>query len=101
METTLANNQETAETAPKETETTSQKDAVYTFALEVLTDKPAEGQALRTLVTKEVRKAIRGRLFQGVKSGQIKLARTMDDSKLKKYCSNLINNWLKKDSRFN
>lgn len=97
--TTLVNSQETA--AAPAVATTSQKDAVYKFALEALAAKPAEGQSLRSLVTKEVRKAIRVRLFQGVKSGEIKLARAMDDSKLKKYCSSLINNWLKKDPRFN
>lgn len=80
----------------------SQKDAVHQFALEALAGaKPAEGQALRSLVTKEVRKSIRLKLFEGVKSGTIKLGNAMDDSKLKKYCSSLINNWLKKDPRFN
>lgn len=82
--------------------TLSQKDAVHQFAIEALAGAvAAEGQALRSLVTKEVRKAIRLKLFEGVKSDTIKLARSMDDSKLKKYCSSLINNWLKKDSRFN
>lgn len=100
MENTLANNQETTPAAVAAT--TSQKDAVFNFATAALAGaKPAEGQALRDLITKEVRKAIRVRLFQGVKSGEIKLARAMDDSKLKKYCSSLINNWLKKDPRFN
>lgn len=95
METTLVNSQESQSPT-----TLSQKDAVYSFALEALSAKPAEGQSLRSLITKEIRKAIRLRLFQGVKSGEIKLARGMDDSKLKKYCSSLINNWLKKDPRF-
>lgn len=94
------NSPETA--APAAKATTPQKDAVYQFAVEALAGATrAEGQALRALVTKEVRKAIRVRLFEGVKSGSIKLSRSMDDSKLKKYCSSLINNWLKKDPRFN
>jgi hypothetical protein len=100
METeTLVTNQE----APAVT-TLSQKDAVYQFAAEALASAgsvPNDGQAVRDLVTKEVRKSIRLKLFSGVKTGQIKLARSMDDSKLKKYCSSLINNWLKKDPRFN
>lgn len=79
----------------------SQKDAVYQFAVEALEGTArVEGSALRAAVSKEVRKAIRGKLFESVKSGKIKLARQMDDSKLKKYCSSLINNWLKKDPRF-
>ena len=100
METTLANNQESTQTPA--TSALSQKEAVLKFANEALANVTrADGQALRALVTKEVRKAIRVRLFQGIKAGEIKLARPMDDSKLKKYCSSLINNWLKKDPRFN
>lgn len=90
------------ETTAAETSNLSQKDAVFQFALEALAGKPAaEGQALRELITKDVRKQIRVKLFDGVRSGKIKLARSMDDSKLKKYSSSLINNWLKKDPRFN
>lgn len=80
----------------------SQKDAVYNFVTEALAgaERP-EGSKLRDLVTKEVRKTVRPRLFAAVRSGEIKLSKTYDDSKLKKYCSGLINNWLKKDPRFN
>lgn len=99
MESTLVNSQEEAAAKP---EVASQKDSIHKFALEALGDVArAEGQALRELVTKEIRKAIRIKLFQGMKSGEIKLKRPMDDSRLKKYCSSLINNWLKKDPRFN
>lgn len=80
----------------------SQKDAVHNFVTEALNGQtPGEGQKLKDLVTKEVRKVVRQRLFQAVKSGEVKLSKQFDDSKLKKYCSGLINNWLKKDSRFN
>lgn len=80
----------------------SQKDAVYKYVTESLagTTLP-EGVKLREMVTKDVRKVVRTRLFNAIKVGDIKLAKTYDDSKLKKYCSGLINNWLKKDSRFN
>lgn len=80
----------------------SQKDAVYNFVTEALEGavRP-EGSKLKDLVTKEVRKVVRTRLFSAVKSGEVKLSKQFDDSKLKKYCSGLINNWLKKDSRFN
>ncbi len=82
----------------------SQKDAVYNFVVSALKDAntaPNEGQKLKELVTKEVRKSVRQRLFASVKSGEVKLSKQFDDSKLKKYCSGLINNWLKKDPRFN
>lgn len=82
-------------------ETFSQKDAVFIFAVQALDGTPPDPRPLRARVTKEVRKSIRRKLFDGVKSGSVKLSRSMDDSKLKKYCSSLINNWLKKDSRFN
>lgn len=80
----------------------SQKDAVYKYVTEALgAVQLSEGQKLKDLVTKEVRKTVRQRLGSGIKSGEIKLSKQFDDSKLKKYCSGLINNWLKKDSRFN
>lgn len=82
--------------------TMSQKDAVHKFASEALEGiAVAEGASLRSLITKDMRKSIRLKLFEGMKAGSIKLAKQTNDSKLKKYCSSLINNWLKKDSRFN
>lgn len=93
--------QEQAVEAKAETGKLSQKDAVYNFVTEALENKPAEGQKLKELVTKEIRKVVRQKLFAAVKSGQVKLSKQYDDSKLKKYCSGLINNWLKKDPRFN
>lgn len=80
----------------------SQKDAVFTYVTEALgsADKP-EGTKLKDLVTKEVRKVVRLRLFAAIKAGEVKLGKPFDESKLKKYCSGLINNWLKKDERFN
>lgn len=83
----------------------SQKDAVYNFVKDALTEAgtitQAEGMKLKDLVTKEVRKVVRGRLFKAIQAGEIKLSKVMDEGKLKKYCSGLINNWLKKDPRFN
>jgi hypothetical protein len=80
----------------------SQKDAIFAFTMEALglTEKPADAK-LKDLVTKEVRKIVRQRLFAAVKAGTVKLSKQFDDSKLKKYCSSLINNWVKKDPRFN
>ena len=95
------------ETQPQATETaasqTEQKDAVFNLALQALNGQTAtEGQPLKSLVTKEVRKAIRVGLYEGIKNGSIKYSKTgKSDGQLKKYCSSLINNWLKKDSRFN
>lgn len=82
----------------------SQKDAVFNFLIEALGGLVNNRQGtdpLKTLVTKDIRKVVRTRLFQEIKAGNVKLSKTMDDSKLKKYCSGLINNWLKKDERFN
>lgn len=79
----------------------SQVDAVYNFTIEALSNKPATGQKLKELVTKDVRKVVRTKLFAAIRSGEVKLRPQYDDSKLKKYCSGLINNWLKKDPRFN
>ncbi len=94
--------EQTVETTSQAAPKLSQKDAVYNFVTEALAGVArAEGTKLKDLVTKEVRKTVRPRLFAAVRSGQIKLSKEYDDSKLKKYCSGLINNWLKKDPRFN
>lgn len=79
----------------------SQKDAVFSYILNALENKPSEGQKLKDLITKDIRKVVRQKLFADIKSGEILISKQFDDSKLKKYCSGLINNWLKKDSRFN
>jgi hypothetical protein len=79
-----------------------QKDAVYLFVNQALNAPDlAPGTKLKELVTKEVRKVVRQRLFAAVRSGEMKFSKQYDDSRLKKYCSGLINNWLKKDPRFN
>lgn len=96
----VSEEQKTETSAPAQTE---QKDAVYNLAVAALAGaQPAEGQPLKSLVTKEVRKAIRVGLFEGIKNGSIKYSKAdKTDGQLKKYCSSLINNWLKKDNRFN
>lgn len=96
-----AQTQEQTVVASTEVSKVSQKDAVFNFVIAALENKPAEGQKLKELVTKEVRKVVRQRLFAAIKSGEVKLSKQFDESKLKKYCSGLINNWLKKDPRFN
>lgn len=82
----------------------SQKDAVFQFVQEAILTSGVVitgAEKLRDLVTKDVRKTVRTKLFNSIKSGDIKLSKEMDDSKLKEYCSGLINNWVKKDTRFN
>ncbi len=104
METeTLVTNQEqqvVKTTTPTQLE---QKQAVYQFVLSALPEGSTTAHSpLKSLVTKEVRKVVRVKLFEGIKAGTIKykpLEKT--DGELKKYCSSLINNWLKKDDRFN
>lgn len=89
----------------------SQKDAVFVFVVEAVEAsgtlsvlEPGQERSLKEIkekVTKDVRKVVRQRLFAAVQSGDVKVSKQFTDSKLKKYCSGLINNWLKKDSRFN
>lgn len=105
---------QTQATAPAETAAApveaklSQKDAVFNFVSDALAAdglgdkyKLPEGTKLKDIVTKEIRKVVRQRLFKAITDGSVKLSKAMDDSKKKKYCSGLINNWLKKDPRFN
>lgn len=106
-QTTVETKTEDQSAPAQETKKMSQKDAVYNFVVEVVNGSVEYGQVLtkekklKELVTKEVRKAVRQKLFTAVKSSQIRMSKDMDESKLKKYCSGLINNWLNKDERFN
>lgn len=100
----MENQEQTVETKETAVARLSQKDAVFNYVTEALAaagKSRAEGETLKSLVSKEVRKVVRQRLFAAIKGGEIKISKEMDDSKLKKYCSGLINNWLKKDPRFN
>ncbi len=103
MEQTTLTTEEVTETT-EQTTVLSQKDAVFTFALAALNGTVStDGQVLADLVrsNKEVRKTVRQQLFDGIREGTIKYAPVKSDGDLKKYCSSLINNWLKKDPRFN
>lgn len=85
-------------------EVVSQKNSVFNFVTEAIAAEgrvKGEGEKLKELVTKEIRKSVRLKLFAAAKAGQMDYPESYDDSKLKKYCSGLINNWLKKDPRFN
>lgn len=92
------NNQETLDNQP--VKKMQQKEAVRNFILSEIAEKGvvrAEGDPLKVLVTKDIRDKVRARLFDGFKSGSINLNTEKDDSQLKKYCSGVLSNWLKKD----
>jgi hypothetical protein len=104
METELVTTQETS--TPEIKAASKQKEAVYSFLTEAMLGTQVTVARLKTKADKaqdkkDVLKAARVRLFAGIKSGDIALKSQMNDSKLKKYCSSVINNWLKKDKRFN
>lgn len=85
-------------------EVVSQKNSVFNFVTEAIASEgrvKSESEKLKELVTKEIRKSVRLKLFAAAKAGLMDYPEAYDDSKLKKYCSGLINNWLKKDPRFN
>lgn len=93
----------TTETAPK----LDQKEAVFKFISEALDSEGKTIAEFKSLMKQDkkqlqtLRKTVRTRLFNSIKAGETKLGKTYDDSKLKKYCSGLINNWVTKDPRFN
>lgn len=82
----------------------SQKDAVFNFITEAINaeGKPRlEGSKLRDYVTPAVRKIVRQRLFAGFRAGEIRMKKDKTDEALKRYCSGVITNFVKKDPRFN
>lgn len=85
--------------APETKAKVSQKDAVYNFIMESVGTQVEAGGKVKELLTKEVRKVVRQKLFAAVKSGDVKISKEKTDSALKKYCSGLINHWLGRDDR--
>lgn len=82
----------------------SQKQAVKQFLKEALDNKGitmAEGDAMKSYISKEMRKEVAQRLFNGMRDGSIALSSQKDDKALRKYSSGLISNWLKKDKDLN
>lgn len=76
-----------------------QKEAVYKYTLEVLTDvKP--GEKLIELLTKEVKHHIRQKLFDGFSQNLIVLRNPKEGKALKKYCAGVLANWIGKDERY-
>ena len=73
----------------------TQKEAVYNAISEV---KSFEDNDVVEL-TKDERATVRTMLVASFEADEIELKSPQDD--LKKYCSGLINNWLRKDTRMN
>lgn len=79
-----------------------QKEALFEFVNDTLAGRArTEGQAVRDLLSKEDKKAIKQRLIDGIKAGTIEYKKSMEEKALKKYCSCLVSHWLKKDARYN
>jgi hypothetical protein len=73
-----------------------QRDAVY----QALENVVGQWDGVCT-PTKEQRATVNAILFEGFRAGTIELSREYDDTDLKGYCSGLLSNWLRKDSRLN
>lgn len=76
----------------------TQKEAVYQAVIAV-TGYTGEGGACNP--TREQRAQVNMILFEGFRSGSIKLDREYTDTELKAYVSGLQSNWLRKDARLN
>lgn len=104
MENQVTENQVQESQVVEEKKVLSQKEAVRTYLLEAIEAKGvvrAEGEPLKSLVTKDIRKVVKQRLFNSFRDGSIKLSKPKNDTELNKYCSGLISNWLSKDKTFN
>lgn len=82
-----------------------QKEAVYKTVCECIGQERTEKDEALTL-TAEQKTTIRGILFQGFRDEQIELKeekkpKLSDDKWLSAYVSGLLNNWMRKDNRFN
>ena len=88
----------------------NQREATFEAITTVLSNSNVSftpGTNVKSVLTSEHKKQIRASLMAGFKSGAIEstpdFAKTKlnSDVELSKYCSGLISNWIKKDSRLN
>lgn len=76
----------------------SQKEAVFNAVTEVIGTTRTEEDSTLTL-TRDQKASVREILLVGFQEGSIELKSEQDD--MKKYVNGLLNNWLRKDKRFN
>lgn len=85
----------------------SQKEVVFALVSEALQGVELNGKSIREFLkdksskeAKTIKKQIKSKLMEGIKSGEIVCKKTYDEAGLSKYCSGLIGNWINKDSRY-
>lgn len=83
----------------------TQKEAVFSAVTSVLSDagvNVGENQSASNHLTRELRSRVTHVLVEGFNNGNISLDKTFtDQASLRTYCSGLISNWLRKDTRLN
>lgn len=87
----------------------NQRESVYVATMNVLADHSVnfdEGQDVSTVMTKDIRKEIVAIVTQSIMAGETEFsaeASTKHDTepKVRAYTSGLVNNWHRKDKRFN
>ena len=80
-----------------------QKDAVFKYYIESLERHNVditEKVPLKSHMNKSIRAMTRRKLYNGFKNKEVRLNSDYSNGKLKKYCSSLIDNWMKKDERY-
>lgn len=84
--------------------TQSQKEAVYTAVVSVLSENNisfSETTDVGSLMTRDLRAQVNQILFESFRSGKVSLDKAINDTELKAYVSGLQSNWLRKDIRLN
>ena len=91
-------------------EQVNQREATYNAIKSVLEANNIsfeDGMNTKEVLTPEIKKEIRGVLFEGFRANSISYtaafasSKLNNDSELNKYCGGLISNWIKKDKRLN
>jgi hypothetical protein len=83
----------------------SQKEAVFSAVNSVISENNltvSDGQSVSEVLNRETRAQITNILQEGFSNGSIELDKQFtSDSALRTYCSGLLSNWLRKDTRLN
>jgi len=77
----------------------SQKDAVFNAITEVIGETRTEETTTPLTLTKDQKASVREILIEGFENDEIEIKNGQED--IKKYVNGLLNNWMRKDKRFN
>lgn len=76
----------------------TQKEAIFNYFTELV---GGDSQTpMKDRIHKQTKKAVKAKLFAAIRNGHVRCRKHYTDQQLKNYCSTIVSDYLKKDSRY-